>query len=123
MDYLAGIALSRFQIVPFDFYELTPREFQHALNDFDEMETAKLKTVVETNQRAIWESARWVSFRAQNLMALKGRPKKVNRPDQLVKFPWEKVKKQTVDQMRMILFALAGKTPPEHESRNTDSQD
>lgn len=109
-DFLAGVALSRLGIVPGQFYDLTPVEFDHAIRDHDELENVKYKAIkllIETNQRTLWEAIRWQTMYIYNANAK--REKQVRDPKKLGKFSWEEIKKQTPDQMKRILFAIAGK--------------
>ena len=110
--FLAGIALSRLGIVPTQFAELTPREFQAAIDDHDAIHANSVKSIIKSNRIDTWEAARWQIFWKNNLAAMKGRPKKLTRIEQVVKFPWEVSKQpvqQSTDEMKRILFALAGK--------------
>ena len=66
----------------FEFYELTPRQFQNLFTGFVESEEVK------TKER--WYQTRWVSF-----WAACGHLKKGTKPDKLIEFPWEKIIENT----------------------------
>jgi len=44
---MAGMALSRFGLMPQQFYDLTPKEFELALDDYDEAEERREKFELE----------------------------------------------------------------------------
>ena len=61
----------------FDFYRLTPRQFQNLFEGYSERR--------ESDFRERWEQVRWLSF-----YAAAGNLKRGTTPDKLLDFPWEK---------------------------------
>jgi hypothetical protein len=86
------------------FLELTPIEFYEALWEKEKHEedivTAQIRTICETIRLQTWYLL--------NQQIPRG--KRLKNPDKLMPFKWEKTKPtQTVEQMRTMMKALAGK--------------
>lgn len=66
----------------FEFYELTPRQFQNLFNGY-----ADNKFEAE---KSTWYQTRWMAFYAGL-----GNLKKGTTPEKLIEFPWEKILENT----------------------------
>lgn len=102
-DFLAGIALSRLGIIPSQFYELTPIEFDYAIKDFDQRERDKIEVLIRNEA----EMTRWQTMHLLNPHLKKD--KQIKDPKKLGRFPWDpEPKPMTLEQMRAALYAIAG---------------
>lgn len=98
-DQLCGIAINRLHIGVFDFYKLTPIEFDYALNDWGR----QLNQEVQSN----YNIARWL---ARHIWNAQGRVTKrlINDPRDVEKFPWDQKKEQTKGEIINSIKAIFG---------------
>lgn len=98
-DVLAGKAVALLGITPQTFFDMSPKEFYHALKVTGEQKTQLL----EFQRRLAYEVAR---FQAMILLAphIKNQ---IHDPKDLVTFSWERAQTQTVDEMKAILLRVA----------------
>lgn len=88
--------MSRLHISVSDFYQMTPIEFQYALNDFNGIEEEKRKIVFE-------------SMRLQTMHIHNINPNTKNKMKNVkifMPFEWDRQKKQTVEEMKALLFSF-----------------
>ena len=80
---------------------MTPIEFHWAIIDYGELERIK----IESHLRTTFESMRiQTAFIANMNPYVK---KKVNSPQDLVKFEWDKVKEQSAEEMKAVMQGIA----------------
>lgn len=98
-----AIAVSRFGLDMDVFLELTPYEFFHALNDYEQVEQSKVIPICESiRMNTLW---------LVNVQLPRG--KRVRRAQQLMKFPWDgrqQRKAQTPEQMKNVMKMIAAST-------------
>lgn len=104
---LCGIAVSRLHITAQEFYNLTPIEFDYALQDFEELHRESLLQPI----KAIYDSARMQAFYMYKLTPnLKKYPKS---PKELWKLSWDEEdapeEVQSIEDMKRVLYQIAGK--------------
>ena len=101
-DYLCGIAINRLHINVKEFYRLTPREFAHAIADYNEMQTLNYRTLYEVER---------FGLRHHWNMAGKSLKRSIKEDEKIQGFSWDKIKEkatknQTVDEMKHALQAI-----------------
>lgn len=99
-DYLCGIAVNRLHINVNDFYRLTPREFAHAVKDYNETQTLNYRTLYEVER-----------FGLRHHWNMQGKTLKhsIKEDEQIQGFSWDHIKKaknQTVDEMKQALQGI-----------------
>ena len=80
---------------------MTPVEFYWAITDYGELERIK----IESHLRTTFES-----MRIQTVFIANMNPyvkKKLNTPQDLVKFEWDKVNKQSTEEMKAVMQGIA----------------
>jgi len=91
------VALSRFGLTWDEFLDLSPVELHYALKDSNAREFAL--------QRSIYESMRLQTMCLLNISG-KALKKEITNPQQWMPFAWEKVKKQSVEEMKAIMLSI-----------------
>jgi len=80
---------------------MTPKEFDSAIRDNNKVKQMQLEEMNKT----IFESMRLQTLMLHNMNPY--RKKGLKKVTELLKFPWEKAKVQSVDEMKSVLKAIA----------------
>jgi hypothetical protein len=96
---LCGVAISRFGLTPKEFYQLSPLEFQLALDDFEEVHFTPMKRICE--------ALRIVGTIVFNSTPGRKRNQVIKDPKKLIQFSWETPKVQTLEEMKSIVLGIA----------------
>lgn len=98
---MCGMAVARLHITAQDFYRMTPVEYYYAMKEYGKGQ--------EFFHHTTYEAMRVQTWMLVNLQLDRG--KKINDPRRLMPFNWDTPQKpQTVEEMKKILYAIAGKT-------------
>ena len=82
----------------FDFYMMTPLEFDCALRDYEDTSLFTVKTICET----LRELAKIV----HNATPFLKKEYRIKDSKKLIKFSWERPKVQTVEQMKSFVLGM-----------------
>lgn len=108
---LMGMAVNRLGLSPAQFYDMTPEEYYYSLQDYKKT----WNDDIDIRTRLTYES-----IRLQTIWINQMNPyvkKKITKPTQLIRFPWEIQKKQTVAQMKQVVKAIATAFGSKKESK------
>jgi len=115
-DYLCGIAINRLHINVKDFYRLTPREFAHAIKDYNEINTLNYRTLYEVERFGLRHH-----WNMQGKFLKRG----IKEDEKIQGFSWDKnksteAKNQTVDEMKHALQGIARYFKKDKDKKDKD---
>lgn len=99
MNELVGIAMSRLGMTSDEFYQTTPIEFHHALQDHEKTTLGSFRLVCET--------LRILGIQIHNNAFGRKESQMIRDPRKLIQFSWERPKIQTVEEMKSMVLGLA----------------
>lgn len=99
---MLGIAINRFGYTPGQFYRLSPLEFHNALKDHRDSQDMYFGWV-----KFLASVLRIVGMIVFNSAFGRKRKDKIDNPERLIQFNWEKPKIQTVEEMKATILGLA----------------
>lgn len=99
VEQYQAMAVIRFGMSIQDFESYTPNEFEHLLVEYQKVQKEKDYNLGE-----------WIRFHLLHMWNMSGKSvKEGNTPDKTwVPLPWDKVHKQTAEEMKAVAYAIAG---------------
>lgn len=91
--------MNRLGLTPREFYQLTPVEFDWALQDYNETQFTPMKRICE--------AVRVVAQTVHNSTPGRKRSDLIRDPKKIVSFGWETPQVQTAEEMKSYLMGLA----------------
>ena len=101
---MCGVAINRLHRTPYQFYELTPKEFDIAIEDNNILVKEILNAHLQINFEAV---------RLHGMLMAQMNPyinKKPSKVEDVLRFTWDSdkpVKRQSVEEMKNILLQIA----------------